>query len=185
MTYSEYEEFLTPDDFRRMGQEINKGELEKIDGHPLGDGEELNDRQSVLETKDDEVISIMPDGTKRYMSEDPGEMYKTRPIEKQSILLETTPEHLRKTLMKGTLITRTDNYGRFRRGFTQDEGPVVKRMLDENGRPIIEKKLTKYMALTEIKYGYRPRGNDNWISYLVKPGESFWSPRSGEVKKQK
>lgn len=41
------------------------------------------------------------------------------------------------------------------------------------------------MALTEIKYGYRPRGGESWISYLVKPGENFWSPRNGEVKKQK
>lgn len=121
MTYSEYEEFLTPDDFRRMGQKVDKGELEKIDGHPLGDGEELNDKQNILETNDDDVISIMPNGIKRYKTEDPGEAYKARPVEKQSILLEMTPENLRKTLAKGTLVSRIDNYGRFRRGFTQDE----------------------------------------------------------------
>jgi hypothetical protein len=183
--YSEHEEFLTPDDFRRIGQEISSEELEIIDGHPLSEEETKDSKQVIVEPQDDDLISIMPDGTKRYRTEDPGEAYKPKPSEKINDLLQQTPEHLRKTLTKGTLVQRNDYYGRFRRGFTQDEGSVVKRILDERGRPVINKNLTEYMALTEVRYGYRPKGSENWISYMVKPGEKFWSPRSGEVKKQK
>jgi hypothetical protein len=185
MIYSEHEEFLNTDDFRKIGQEINQKDLEEINGHPMGDGEKEEDKQIILEATEDDVISIMPDGTKRYRTEDPGEAYKAKPVEKTNDLLQQTPEYLRKTLLKETLVQRIDNYGRFRRGFTQDKDSIAKRILDEKGRPIVNKNLTEYMALTEIKYGYRPQNSNNLITYLVKPGEKFWSPRSSEAKKQK
>jgi len=184
MIYSEHEEFLNPDDFRKTGQEINQKDLEKINGHPMGDGEKEEDKQIILEATEDDVISIMPDGTKRYRTEDPGEAYKPKLVERPNDLLQQTPENLRKTLLKETLVQRIDNYGRFRRGFTQNEDSIAKRILDEKGRPIIDKNLTKYMALTEVKYGFQPRDSENRVSYLIKPGETFWSPRSGEKKNE-
>ncbi|MDD4027198.1 MAG: hypothetical protein PHO75_03335 [Candidatus Shapirobacteria bacterium] len=142
----------------------------------------LSSHQNSIETGNDDVILIMPNGEKGYRTDDPGEAYKPKP-ETFNYLLEQTPEKLRKVLTKGTLVQKINDLGRFRRGFIQNEGSIVKRISNKGEIPVIDKKLTQYMALIEIKYGYRDKKSGEWISYLIKPGEIFESPRNGEIKK--
>lgn len=183
--FSEHEEFLTPEDFKTIGVDISDEELEKINGHPSGGLDRKNEFKNIEQNEiDDDMIRILPDGTKIYRPDDPGEMYKPKEVKKISLLLEQTPEKFRKEIMKGTVVQRVDYQGRFRRGFIQNEDSVAIRILNEKGRPVVKNNLTEYTALTEIRYGYRPKNSDNFISYVVKPGENFWSPRSGEKKRE-
>lgn len=178
----------TKEDLRHF--HLSDYEIEEITGHKLGDGEEPNEDKETMPLKkifeeiDDDVIGKTPTGEPIYKADDPGEMYKPKEGKKYNALLEQTPESLRRIVVKGTMVQRTDNYGHFRRGFIQNDESMARRILDGTGKSIVVENLTEYMALIEIKYGYKPKNSDKLISFIVRPGENFWSPRSGEKKNE-
>lgn len=187
------EGFLTHDDFPNG---ITDEELEKINGHPLGDGDkrdiDLNKEPKSKPVQpqhnplyDEELAGYLPDGCPIYKSDDPGKIYKLTHIKENKSLLEQTPEKDKRYLDLRTVVE--GNYeGKFRKGYLDKEG-IVKRVLDENNNWLTNKKgLNKYMALTTVNFSYQPDNGKARVHFEFKPGDTFYSSRNGEnLKKRK
>ena len=145
----------------------------------------VDDKQLSIENivVDNDIIGTTSTGLPIHKSDDPGEMYKIDKnlIKKEnwSSLLEETSIKDRRYLTKGATVDRVDKYGVPRYGWIENE-VIARRILDTNNRPVILKNKTEYMALVEIKFNHRARGNGNLISHIIQPGETFFSPRSFE-----
>lgn len=179
---TDHEEFLTPEDFG--GEVVTKGDLEKINGHPIGENVE---RIDLLE--DDEPIGLTPTGLPLYRSDDPGEMYKvnqiSKPEKKQNSLLEQTPEKQRYFLQPGTLVEgRSEKFNIYRSGFCIDEA-IVKRVKDEKGKWLVKKGLNKYQALTKVNFFFESREDGKKIHLSFESGETFYAAKTGEDKEKR
>ena len=184
---AEHEEFLEKRDFERNHLVLFGDTLSKINGHPDGNDDKIREDYKNIDINEEEVLKITPEGIKIYKSDDPGEMYKPRNISEEKVkynpLLEETPKIERRYMKKGMTIDRKDKYGIPKYGWTENE-TIVKRVLDVNNRPVVSKNKTEYMALVEIKYSHRAYKSGNLISYIVYPGETFFSPRNFENKEK-
>lgn len=143
------------------------------------------DLRKEVDVDDENIIGRTADGKPIYKSDDPGEMYKPHREPKKEVenFLEQTPEKYRRYMNKSTLVERNEN-GKFRRGFTDNE-PVVKRVLNEDGKWPVKNGLNKYMALTYVNYSFSSIKTNNTVSFTVAPGETFFAPKSGENKDKK
>ena len=74
----DHEEFLTKEDFRAIGEEVSDEELERVNGHPGGDGERSANENKIDIGIDEDVIGHTPDGRPVYRSDDIGEMYRLK-----------------------------------------------------------------------------------------------------------
>lgn len=175
------EEFLAPDDFKRIGEEITCEELEKINGHPLGDSEkemvEINFEQ--IKGKD----PLLEDQELIKGKDDPGEMYRSISDVISESLLKETPEKDRYYLHKSTEFRQRKD-GLFKGGRTCGE-VMVKRVLDENGEWKTKKGWGKYISLNEFQYWFIRKDNEQREYRKLNAGETFSAPKSMENKERK
>jgi len=160
-----------------------------FDGHGMPDLDlflrEQKTREYSSETMgDNEIIKKTSTDDVSKKNEDVKNI-PTKEPEKKS-LLEQTPIKDQRPLLTGTVVERTTDKGKYRKGYIQSEGAIAKRVLNENNKPIREHGYIEYIALIDFNYGYNNK-NGGWIPFVVKTGDTFFSPMSGEdnVKREK
>ncbi|MDD2482869.1 MAG: hypothetical protein PHE32_02815 [Candidatus Shapirobacteria bacterium] len=191
---TEHEEFYTKEELHHFN--LSDSEIESLTGHGLGDGEEPSneggrngdkvrriDHKNGMRLIDGQItideITLNKVPIVFYPTDDPGEMYKTKNISKESkgsLLLEETPLKDRRYLKKGATIERKSDNQNYRRGYTQEE--LIAKRLPEN-KTIKGEKNFLYMVLNTVNYGYRDRKGE-WHPFVAEPGETFYAPVKSE-----
>lgn len=190
----ENEQFLTPEDF---GGDINREELESINGHPIGDGQEFGTSATrsnlpVVGENNEDILKTLSNGMRIYKSDDLGEMYRPKNVENEQDrnLLEQTPIKDRYYLLVKNVVEqrKKGSNGYESRGFTVDtENVVVARILDENtGKHEISSQWGRYKVINPegLEYFFNTKNGEK-VFRTIKTGSEIWAPVSSEDKERR
>lgn len=178
-------EFLTTDDFKRVGEEVTLEELEKINKDPTenDDEKEIQVKKVDLLLVGEKIIGETANHQPLYAADNPGEIYRSISDVESERLLKETPEKDRYYLYKSTEFRqRKDNL--FKGGRTCGE-IMVARVEDKNGEWKTKKGWGKYKSLTEFQYWFIRKDNEQREYRKLNAGEIFSAPEAMENKEIK